>query len=105
MRLRTGLTAVCLLAALAGTATADPKSPEELAAREARRAQKERTRNASAFAGGKVQIEGDDLTGNIERVTSELTWHDDLDEARQAAIEANKPILYIQALGDLSGLL
>jgi hypothetical protein len=50
-------------------------------------------------------VDGETLNANVERVRSELVWHDDLAEARQAAVEANKPILYIQALGDLSGLL
>lgn len=123
MTIRRGLTAACLFAALAAPATAGPdreararRNAERAVARTATGALKTAQRAAKAlekarrnavrqFAGGKFQVEGDDLNQNIERVTEALTWHDELDEARRAAVEANKPILYVQALGDLSGLL
>lgn len=40
---------------------------------------------------------------NVRTLTRELVWHRDLATARDAAMKSGKPILLIQALGDLKG--
>lgn len=48
------------------------------------------------------QRTGKDLSTAIAKVTA-LTWLDDLDEARLESAATGKPILWLQALGDLEG--
>ncbi|MEZ6184003.1 MAG: hypothetical protein R3F62_03215 [Planctomycetota bacterium] len=120
MRLRSQVLA-CWVLALAGSAFAGPSKPQtpeqqaqaaeraaERAAKAERRrvkqAQKAESRAAKEFTHG-YQLAPEELAERVETLQRELAWHADLQEARQAAIEANKPILWIQALGDLSGLL
>jgi hypothetical protein len=113
MRLRSQVLA-CWVLALAGSAFAGPgkdRTPEQAAERAAKierrrvkQAQKAESRAAKAFTHG-YQLAPEELAERVETLQRELAWHVDLEEARQAAIEANKPILWIQALGDLSGLL
>jgi hypothetical protein len=40
---------------------------------------------------------------NVRTLTKELVWHKDLAQARTAAAKSGKPIVLIQALGDLTG--
>jgi hypothetical protein len=51
------------------------------------------------------QVPAEELAKNVSKLQSALPWHDNLEEAKRAATQSNKPILWIQALGDLSGLL
>ena len=39
----------------------------------------------------------------VRTLTRELEWHDDLEDAADQAVAEGKPILWIQALGDLKG--
>lgn len=48
------------------------------------------------------QLAGKDLARAIATVTS-LPWFDDLDAARLESAATGKPILWLQALGDLEG--
>lgn len=48
------------------------------------------------------QRTGKELSAAIATVTG-LTWFDDLDEARLESAATGKPILWLQALGDLEG--
>ena len=49
------------------------------------------------------QLKGRRLLKAVSKVTKELSWHDDLEEAAAAAAESGKPIFWVQALGDLKG--
>jgi len=48
------------------------------------------------------KLAGRDLKKAVEKVAS-LRWFDDMPSARAEAAAHNKPILWIQALGDLEG--
>jgi hypothetical protein len=48
------------------------------------------------------QLAGKELARSIARVTA-LSWFDDLDEARLESAATGKPILWLQALGDIDG--
>jgi len=112
---------VCLVLALASSALAGPgDTPQpdrqakqaERAAQKAERAERRRIKQAQKAVKQQArsftkayQLPAEELKLQIETLQTELVWHDDLEEARQAAIQANKPILWVQALGDLSGLL
>ena len=122
MKLRSQALACFLLSAtLAVPALAAPDSPAN-SDRETRRAQKlakkaertkmraikkaerARSKKAKEFT-KKLQVPAEELAKRVAKVQDSLAWHSDLDEAREAAIQSNKPILWVQALGDLSGLL
>ena len=46
---------------------------------------------------------GEGLARAVRKVNGQLHWHDDLDEALRAAADQGKPLVWIQALGSLSG--
>ena len=48
------------------------------------------------------KLAGRDLKDAVKKVAS-LKWHEELGQARAQAAAYNKPILWIQALGDLEG--
>ena len=50
-----------------------------------------------------LRIGGEDNRARTERVTKELTWHSSLNPAFRAARRKGRPIVYIQALGDITG--
>jgi hypothetical protein len=56
---------------------------------------------ARAFRG--PRLEGGALQRAIRKVTKALDWHDDFDEALAAGREQGRPVVWIQALGDLQG--
>ena len=49
-----------------------------------------------------VKCEGRDLRTAVKKVKA-LEWHKSLDRARADAVKSDKPILWLQTLGDLSG--
>lgn len=49
------------------------------------------------------QVQGRRLLKAVTKVTKQLAWHDDLEEAAAEAAESGKPIFWVQALGDLKG--
>ena len=108
---------LALLAALTATARADEPSAKQLAReqrraeararkeaqREAKRERERPRREARAFR--KLEVPGEEVVRNAERLTTELRWHASLAEARATAAREGKPVLWIQALGDLEGFL
>lgn len=54
---------------------------------------------ARSFRGFKLP--GEELAPNLEKLVTELAWHDSVEAALAAAKKAGKPVLWIQALGDL----
>lgn len=51
----------------------------------------------------KLEVDGAQVAANVEKLRAELTWHDSLEEALAAAAAEGKPLLWIQALGELDG--
>ena len=49
------------------------------------------------------QVSGRQLSRAVKKLTRELKWHRKLEDAAAAAQEADKPIFWIQLLGDLRG--
>jgi hypothetical protein len=49
------------------------------------------------------QLKGRRLAREVKKLTRELDWHRELDDAAAAAAQEGKPILWIQLLGDLPG--
>jgi hypothetical protein len=49
-----------------------------------------------------VKVAGKDLKRAVKQVAA-LRWHDDLTDARAESAATGKPILWLQALGDLEG--
>jgi len=104
---------VCALV-LAGLACAAPPTAEERAAREEQkrvarlvRAEKaaQSEQQLAVRTSLKEQLKGPELEANAEKLATELAWQTDLDVACQAAKAAGKPVLWIQALGELDGYL
>jgi hypothetical protein len=49
------------------------------------------------------RVAGRDLKKSIDRVLKELHWYEKLDEAKAAAAASERPLLWIQALGEVDG--
>ncbi|MCB9870322.1 MAG: hypothetical protein H6836_00890 [Planctomycetes bacterium] len=87
---------VALCVALAPTLTAQrPMDAEDVphsnkSMRDARRFQQ-------------FKLEGRDTLAAVRRVRKELRWHPSVASAQRAAAESGRPIVMIQALGDLNG--
>ncbi len=47
---------------------------------------------------------GQELSRSVQRVVTELAWHKKLDVAAKAATAQGKPIVWVQALGDIRGV-
>ena len=63
------------------------------------------TRPMSAGAFRKLQVPGDVVAKRVKKLTTELPWYKTLGGARAAGSAKGKPILWIQALGDVDGFL
>jgi hypothetical protein len=50
-----------------------------------------------------VIIPGDEAQQRVERLTSEIRWMNDLNQARSAARQEGKLIFWVQMLGEMSG--
>lgn len=59
----------------------------------------------SARSFNKLKVSGEDVAKNVERLTTEMRWHKHLGSALAAGREQGKPVVWIQALGDLKGFL
>ena len=59
--------------------------------------------SAGALQFFRTQVQGKELQDRIDRVLHSMTWHRDLSKARKRAAASGRPLLWIQALGDLDG--
>lgn len=82
--------------------TREERRAQRRAAKAQRQAAQEPQRKARSFR--KLRVE-DELPARVERLTSELQWHTSLEAALAEARRQRKPVLWIQALGELRGLL
>lgn len=53
----------------------------------------------------RLHLPGEEVARNVERLTSELHWYRSLSSALAAGRSADKPVVWIQALGDIDGFL
>jgi hypothetical protein len=74
-----------------------------LEARKERLAQRQVLRKAAGFR--RLQVDGEQVRPATEKLAKELKWHDSLRSAQRAAKATGKPIVWIHALGDLTGVL
>lgn len=68
-----------------------------------RRAAQDEIRSAHEFR--RLQLPGDELRPRVEKLVGQLDWQDSLGQAQKVAQSSGKPIVWIHALGDLSGVL
>ncbi len=59
--------------------------------------------NASAVEFRNLKVSGRDLHRAVGKVVRELDWKSSLRSAQREAVKTGKPIVWIQALGDLRG--
>ena len=59
----------------------------------------------SARSFRKLTVPGVEVAKNVKRLTTELRWHKNLSSALAAGRAKGKPVVWIQALGDLKGFL
>lgn len=52
-----------------------------------------------------LRMPGDRVEKNVEKLTKKLHWYKSLSSALTAARRQGKPVVFIQALGDLDGFL
>ena len=83
------------------------KMRENRAAVQAQRAEHKKARaiQKDAKAYKKLKMPAEALQANIEKLTHQLDWQDSLEEARRIAKRDGKSVLWIHALGELSGYL
>jgi hypothetical protein len=61
------------------------------------------THTAQSFR--RLRVPGEEVEQNVRRLTGELRWHSTLTSALIAGRAAGKPVVWIQALGDIDGFL
>ena len=59
----------------------------------------------SAGSFRKLTVPGTEVAKNVKRLTTELRWHKSLSGALAEGRSKGKPVVWIQALGDLKGFL
>lgn len=62
------------------------------------------TRPADAKHFGRVRVPGEQVAHNVDKLR-ELRWHGSLGSALQSGKTKDRPVVWIQALGDLDGFL
>jgi len=53
----------------------------------------------------RLEVSGDEVEANVRTLLKRLRWHSSLSSALGSARANNKPVVLIQALGDLDGFL
>lgn len=53
----------------------------------------------------RMQMTGEEVRDNVTKLSKELRWHRSLGGALDAGRREGKPVIWIQALGDLNGFL
>lgn len=59
---------------------------------------------AAALAFQRSEVPGSKVGAGVRRALHSLLWHRDLEEAASAARQQGRPIVWVQALGELRGL-
>lgn len=91
-------------AARAATRAKIEKRRAEIAAKRAERAaRRQLLQDTRAF--NRLQVSGEQVAASTQRLVEDLMWHRDLETAKLRARAERKPILWIQALGEIDGFL
>ena len=69
------------------------------------KAKKDRNLKRNAKKYRQLKVTGDELKSNIERLTSELTWYTSMEAVKEEAKKQDKPILWLNVLGEIDGFL
>ena len=77
--------------------------PSEVLKRQLAQVDKQASRSAHGFR--HAEIPGERVAENVAKLTSRLRWHGSLGSALRSGRQQDKPIVWIQALGDLTGYL
>ncbi len=72
-------------------------------ARNRKRAERQVFNQARSYR--RLRVPGDQVRPAVERLAQELDWHDSLESAQRVAKNTGKPIVWIHALGNLTGVL
>jgi hypothetical protein len=64
-----------------------------------------RTKMREARSFRRLKVSGEQVEKNVRKLTKELKWHKSLGSALAAGRREGKPVVWIQALGDLNGFL
>ena len=64
-----------------------------------------RSTERSARSFRRLKVPGTEVAENVRKLTKELHWHKTLASALAAGRTKGKPVLWIQALGDIDGFL
>ncbi len=64
-----------------------------------------RGQKLEAWSFRRLTVPGEEVAKNVKRLTTELRWHRTVGSALAAGRSSGKPVLWIQALGDLKGFL
>lgn len=75
----------------------------QLETRKKRQKQQQVVRKARGFR--RLKVDGAEVRPAMEKLATELDWHDSLQSAQRVAKRTGKPIVWIHALGDLTGVL
>ncbi len=67
--------------------------------------QGKRSTERSARSFRRLQVPGEEVAQNVRKLTKELHWHKTLASALAAGRTKGRPVLWIQALGDIDGFL
>ncbi len=77
-----------------------PQYPQPRPSQKPSRSQIAKSRNFR-----RLTVPGDEVKKNVKRLTKELHWHRTLAGALASGRTKGKPVVWIQALGDLKGFL
>lgn len=83
--------------------TSRPLSKAEIVKRQLEPVDRGAVKGARQFR--RLEVAGEDVARNVEEMTTRLRWHKQLKSALRSGREQGKPIVWIQALGDIDGFL
>ena len=96
---------VLISGALLATSLVAQRSQDPQVARATSRPSVGRDAKHEARTFRKLKVSGEQVEKNVAKLTDELKWFKTLGGALKAGTEKKKPVLWIQALGDLTGYL
>ena len=85
------------------TSAVESTKSEKQLAKEAKRKTRAERREARLATTSALSVSGDELTANLEKIESELKWHDDYESGIKAAEKTGKPLFLLNVLGDRCG--
>lgn len=96
-------TAVFAVLAAIAAPTAEAQMPKWAQAQLSPRADTQQRQTPRSFR--RLEVPGDEVESNVRTLLRKLRWHSSLSGALQSARAKGKPVVWIQALGDLNGFL